>query len=948
MPSHRRPRRLRASTAGLTATLTAAATVLVGASAVGTAAAAEIYYPSGTMEITGHGNGHGKGMSQYGAYGMAADGKNYEQILDFYYPGTVKETTVADPSHVLRVNLTGVDENLNTMIALQPDQPVHVAAVNWKTGVEDASPAAFDIELGKPDPNGNPGNIAYVSADRRNGVTLLSYATVEHPENLVPYLVGGKQFATSDPIRFTNAKDPVHGLLRLMLPWAWNGSKFTAMPATDYHGYLEARWDGDKCNKPSVPKSADRDYVCTINGVTLADYLPGVVPREMPASFTPGGSLEALKAQAVAARSFAIVQKAAGGTFDLYDTESSQVYSGVQRYDFDKHGVYGPTPLHEEPNTTKAVRDTAGETRSYGGKTISAMFSSSNGGYTVGDPKVPYFVAKPDPNDGYKNPNATWIKDLSTSTIASKYGVGNLQSITINSRDGHGDWGGRIQSMTIKGSTKSVTVTGDNFRSTMGLMSTLWTSGTVPGPPAAVTAAGKNGYATVSWTPPSSDGQNDITGYTVRANPGGKTVTVSAGTRSVTVPNLDNGTKYTFTVTATNKIGTGAGTTATATPTLATSAFHTAGPARVFDSRSAKATLGAKTVREVRVAGVHGIPSGVTGVALNVTVTNTTASSYLTVYAKIQGRPTASNVNWTAGQTVPNLVEVPVAPDGTIELYNEAGRADVIVDVFGYYTPATSADPGDVLVGATPRRIFDTRTGAGGPKAKLGAGQSRNLAVAGANGVPANATAVVANLTATGISAPSFLTAWPAGASRPGTSSLNMAKGQTRSNAVVLPLGTSGANKGKLSVYNDKGSTDVIVDVLGWYVPASSADAPGQFAPIQPARLLDTRSTLGGHKGALGAKRALQFQVTGRGGVPASSVSAVALNVTAVSPSAATFVTAYPSGASRPFASNLNAPARTTVANMVIVPVGSGGKVSLYNDAGSTNLVVDVLGWYSS
>ena len=140
----------------------------------------------------------------------------------------------------------------------------------------------------------------------------------------------------------------------------------------------------------------------------------------------------------------------------------------------------------------------------------------------------------------------------------------------------------------------------------------------------------------------------------------------------------------------------------------------------------------------------------------------------------------------------------------------------------------------------------------------------------------------------------------------------------------------------------------MIVDVLGWFPTGAS------FGGLTPARLLETRAgaglvTVDGQQqgiGALGADRTLDVPVLNRGGVPATGVGAVALNVTVTEPSAGSFLTVYPAGQVRPTASNLNMVPGATVSNMVIVPVGVNGRISLYNLAGSTQIVVDVLGWF--
>ncbi len=130
--------------------------------------------------------------------------------------------------------------------------------------------------------------------------------------------------------------------------------------------------------------------------------------------------------------------------------------------------------------------------------------------------------------------------------------------------------------------------------------------------------------------------------------------------------------------------------------------------------------------------------------------------------------------------------------------------------------------------------------------------------------------------------------------------------------------------------------------------------AAGAFVPLTPTRLLDTRSSLGG-SGPVAANKAVNLQVTGRGGVPATGVAAVVMNVTVTAPTSLGFVTAYPTGSSVPAASSLNYVARQTVANLVTVRVGSGGRVTLFNGAAATRgnpasiqLVADVAGYYLS
>jgi subtilisin family serine protease len=131
-------------------------------------------------------------------------------------------------------------------------------------------------------------------------------------------------------------------------------------------------------------------------------------------------------------------------------------------------------------------------------------------------------------------------------------------------------------------------------------------------------------------------------------------------------------------------------------------------------------------------------------------------------------------------------------------------------------------------------------------------------------------------------------------------------------------------------------------------IQVDAAVRPPTFHPVPPARILDTRDGTGGVFGAVSGGQTISSQVTGRGGVPATGVSAVVLNVTAASPSAASFVTAFPFGANRPTTSNLNVEAGVNRANLVVAKVGAGGKLSLFNNSGTVHLIADIAGWYDT
>ncbi len=378
-------------------------------------------------------------------------------------------------------------------------------------------------------------------------------------------------------------------------------------------------------------------------------------------------------------------------------------------------------------------------------------------------------------------------------------------------------------------------------------------------------------------------------------------------------------------------------------------------PARLLDTRPGTPTvdglgawagvpLGGGSSLGVRVLGRGGVPlTDVTAVVLNVTVTNPTQPSYLTVWPASAPRPTASNLNFVAGQTVPNLVVAKVGANGIVEIYNFAGRVDVIVDVAGYVPSSDGFTP------VNPARLLDTRPGfptidpLGRPGVPLGPTGRIDLPVLGRGGVPdSDVDSVVLNVTATNVTAPSFLTLYPTGASRPTASNLNMVAGQTVPNLAVAKLGVAGM----VSIYNHGGNTDVIVDVAGYFV------TDGTFVALAPQRIYETRPGEFVPPGAvnsgqtIGGDQTVAVQVTGRAGVPEFGVSAVVLNVTAIKPTGPSFLTVWPTGAVRPNASNLNVRGNEVVPNLVIAKVGAGGKVNVYNLAGRTDLVVDVAGYF--
>ncbi len=266
--------------------------------------------------------------------------------------------------------------------------------------------------------------------------------------------------------------------------------------------------------------------------------------------------------------------------------------------------------------------------------------------------------------------------------------------------------------------------------------------------------------------------------------------------------------------------------------------------------------------------------------------------------------------------------------------------ATVLVDA----TPEpASALPGRAgLHPITPARILDTRDGTGGPLAKFGPATTRDLTVTGVGGVPGTGVSgVVLNVTAVLPDHASHLTVWPAGVAKPVASNLNYGPGDIAPNLVTVKVGANG----KVSIFNNEGSVDILADVVGWF---DDGDGAGdRFVGVTPARVLDTRNGTGGPATKFGPATTRTLDVTGVGGVPASGVTAVVLNVTAVNGSATSHVTVWPADVAKPDASNLNFFAGQVRPNLVVVKTSATGDVKLFNNSGFVDLLADVVGWFA-
>ena len=371
--------------------------------------------------------------------------------------------------------------------------------------------------------------------------------------------------------------------------------------------------------------------------------------------------------------------------------------------------------------------------------------------------------------------------------------------------------------------------------------------------------------------------------------------------------------------------------------------FNPMTPVRILDTRTTNTPTGQAgrlqeaSTTNLQITGRSGIPVDATAVVMNVTAVQPTGPGFVTVWPRGATQPLASNVNFVPGDIVPNLVTVGIGSNGQVSIYHQGGTNDLVADVVGYYSPVS----GSYFTAVTPVRALDTRTTntPTGVAARVAQGGEVSLTIAGANGVPGNATAVVLNVTAINPSAGGFVTVYPNGVTRPEASNLNFVAGDVVPNLVIVGIGS----QGKVNLFNFLGTIDLAADIVGYYSPDNTAK---QFYPITPVRALDTRNGTGGVSTPVGPDSSITLSIRGQNGIP-NGASAVVMNTTAVTPTAGSYLTVWPAGITRPLASNLNYLPGDVVPNLVQVGIGPGGLVGFYNFLGSVDLVADLTGYFA-
>ena len=353
-----------------------------------------------TLVVPGHGWGHGRGMGQWGADGSANAGQNYRTILMHYYSGVSLTTRSPEDIRVL------VEQSSDVLVT--GDDPF---TVSWSNGTLIAkSDSTYRFFRTRYD-----GSVYRVEKSAAwNG----PWTAVTTGGTWVVYTPGPS-------------------VLQLV---------FNSGSVRYYRGKIIARLSDGSMN--------------SIDELPLQQYLYGVVPREMPASWPA----EALKSQAVAARTYSVYKKdyarSKNYVYDICATTACQSYAGFAS----KSSPTSTTHTYlENSSSNNAVDVTAGQVLYYSGKPILAEYSSSSGGYTA-QGNVPYQKAVPDPGDSV-SPHHDWRATIRVSEVEALWPqIGRLVDVKITKRNGYGDMGGRVLEMELVGTSSTVTITGDDWR----------------------------------------------------------------------------------------------------------------------------------------------------------------------------------------------------------------------------------------------------------------------------------------------------------------------------------------------------------------------------------------------------------------------------------------------------------------------------------------------------
>lgn len=389
-----------------------------------------------TITLDGHGYGHGYGLSQWGAYGYAVDHWwSSAQILDHYYGGTVAGAVPTNT--MITVRLQALDDAQTAVVSASGGllvDGVGGVGVPWKSVVvRETSQGVYSVWA------------------RTDAQVCPSTGSLSAPWTLVKS--GAAPSVTISTQSDSNLATDYGSLLSVCAP---DGS------LRAYRGAIRAINGSSNENR-------------TVNEVSVEQYLRSVIAKEMSPGWADDGDgrgAQALQAQAVAARSYGLAENRY--TYSkTCDSTACQAYYGTAT----RASVGASFVAVEHVWTDAAVLATAGIVRRVGtvdGPISYTWFAASSGGYTDAGPSAlaPFTPVYDDGDDTALNPNHNWSVVVTGSAISAKYPeIGTFTSLTVLTRNGLGEWGGRVDTIRITGTATSITKSGDDFRSKMGLKS---------------------------------------------------------------------------------------------------------------------------------------------------------------------------------------------------------------------------------------------------------------------------------------------------------------------------------------------------------------------------------------------------------------------------------------------------------------------------------------------
>ena len=909
--------------------------------------------------VEGTGNGHGRGLSQWGAYGWAVEhGKDWEWILDHYYGGT--EMGHIEPDQRIRVRLTDFD-GASWMGVISSS-----SSASWSAGAQSGSGAPsikvvevasnrFDVFVGDGvacpgtstlvvpdgpisqgsseatsvrqiqtfltafgwDPRGIDGDFGPLTESAVRAFQTSQGLAVDGVWNLddavrARSLIAGSTSTTGWTQVASSAAGPVAVSTSANESSAGPGDVLGLCSGsgavTHYRGALEFR-DTSSGNR-------------VVNDVLVENYLRGVVPREVSASWGDrgdGAGMHALRAQAVAARSYGVQQ----GRYDYAgtcDTSSCQVYGGAAT----RATATASVTALERPQTDTAIRETNGKVRRWqavnarnmpADEIVSTEFSASNGPQTAGG----YFPSVPDTGDAVAlNPNHRWTRIISRDEVLSRYPNADLSRVTtvVDPESTYeGIYANRVRLGGAQAGGADEFVSNWSFRNSFGLPS--------PGFTLTPLRRGVESSASFAFI-------GDSVGESIVGESYGQELPLMLN--GVFASDLYDAKSSRRTVGGSiEPDGIGAARLVPVGTDLVVVELG------YNDEASAMSARIDEMMTEL-------IARGVSQIAW-LTMSERRLSGEQPRYAlandavrDARGRwPQLIVLDWDAASDAPEQDRW--YSDGVhLTTTGQAQFALWLRDEILSIADPSWVNAGDLehFVPISPNRLLDTRSGLGTSQARRIENESIEISLAGEGSLPGtgmdavwvNVTAVDGRIGRGG----GYVTAYPCG-DLPYTSTLNFRAGMTIANSALVRL----SDVGSICLYVF-GSAHLLIDVFG-YIPTGSA-----YEALVPQRLIDSRNGTGIGKSGPISNDSVEAKVTGFGEVPESGVSAVAVNITVTSTSTpgGGYVTAYGCG-DVPYTSSLNFVSGQTVANAAIVPVSDDGFVCFAVDD-EAQLIVDVVG----